>query len=63
MDPKCKTTQEKPILKMIHRYNLADLNLANRTANQPAENGFKGRKEIVEKANWVTTSQAMMGVP
>jgi hypothetical protein len=56
LDPKCKTTQEKPILKMIHRYNLADLNLANRTANQPAENGFKGRKEIVEKANWVTTS-------
>ena len=56
VEPKSRAAKEKTILKMIHRYNLADLNLSDRTACEPTQTGFKGRVEIVEKPCWQTTS-------
>jgi hypothetical protein len=46
MDPKVHTIKEKPILKMIHRYNLADLNLPSREAKAPSDLTFKRRSEL-----------------
>lgn len=62
MDPKVHTIKEKPILKMIHRYNLADLNLPSREAKAPSDLTFKRRSELVGQQNWTTTSQAAFGV-
>lgn len=46
---------------MIHRYNLADLNLSDRTAELPKQTGFKGRLDIKEVPCWQTSTQAAFG--
>jgi hypothetical protein len=46
---------------MIHRYNLADLNLPERMEKAPANLSFKGRTEIKENQEWMTTSQNAFG--
>jgi len=61
-DPKTHAIKEKTILKMIHRYNLADLNLPHREALAPADLTFKKRQEIIEKQDWSTTSLSTFGV-
>jgi hypothetical protein len=37
---------------MIHRYNLADLNLADRSTLAPADHGFKNTVAKEEKPGW-----------
>lgn len=46
-NPKVHAVKEKTILKMIHRYNLADLNLSDRTAGQPIDKTFRKTQELV----------------
>lgn len=59
--PKTHAIEEKPILKMIHRYNLADLNLANRTAVEPIDKTFKIRTELKDEHTWSTTYHKAFG--
>lgn len=60
-DPQNHAIKAKPILKMIHRYNLKDLNLPQREAKAPMDLTFKTRQEIIEKQNWETTMQSAFG--
>lgn len=61
--PSCNAIKEKTILKMIHRYNLADLNLSDRTAGQPKETRFGNTKFAPMQAGFSTTNTASFGVP
>jgi hypothetical protein len=61
VNPKTHAIEEKPILKMIHRYNLADLNLANRTAVEPIDKTFKIRSEIKTTNDWATSYNKAYG--
>jgi hypothetical protein len=47
---------------MIHRYNLADLNLPEREAKAPTDLSFTKRQELKEVQNWTTTSNAAFGI-
>jgi len=53
--------KEKKILSMIHRYNLADLNLTERTLNQPNNTGFKKITEPKFEHDWVTSTTNFFG--
>jgi len=46
---------------MIHRYNLAELNLANRSAVEPMDKTFKVRSEIKTHQSWNTTYHNAFG--
>ena len=61
--PKSYALKEKTILKMIHRYNLADLNLSDRTAGQPKETRFGNTMFKPMQAGFSTTNTAHFGVP
>ena len=61
VNPKTHAIQEKPILKMIHRYNLADLNLANRKAVEPVDKTFNIRSELPDNHEWKTTYHGAFG--
>lgn len=61
VNPKTHSIQEKPILKMIHRYNLADLNLANRSAKEPFDKTFNVRSELQDNNDWKTTYHGAFG--
>ena len=53
--------KEKRILSMIHRYNLADLNLSDRMAVAPEDKGFKNTVMKEEKPVWTTSAQHFFG--
>ena len=59
--PSTHAVKEKKVLSMIHRYNLADLNLTNRTAEQPADMGFRTLKVKEHQADWSTTNGHFFG--
>ena len=61
LDPKVHAVKEKTILKMIHRYNLADLNLADRSALQPVDKTFRKTQLLEDKPNWQTSTMAAFG--
>lgn len=61
VNPKTHAITEKPILKMIHRYNLADLNLANRSAQEPFDKTFNVRSELPQNNDWKTTYHGAFG--
>jgi hypothetical protein len=60
-NPKDIAMKEKTILKMIHRYNLADLNLSDRSACQPKETNFGNTKFEPHKFNWKTSNNCAYG--
>ena len=61
VDPKTHKIQDKKILSMIHRYNLADLNLSDRSALMPVDTGFRNTIAVVEKPHWMTTTTSGYG--
>jgi hypothetical protein len=48
---------------MIHRYNLADLNLPQRMTEAPNDATFKRREELKFEQDWKTTQQNAFGTP
>ena len=46
---------------MIHRYNLADLNLANRSAKEPFDKTFNIRSEMPHNPDFKTTYHGAFG--
>ena len=46
---------------MIHRYNLADLNLSDRAEKAPAYLGFQQTETAAPYKNWETTAQSSYG--
>ena len=48
---------------MIHRYNLADLNLSDRTAGQPKDTRFGNTKFAQMNAGFTSTNIASFGAP